>query len=254
MLRNFKNLHGSSLCATDGEIGKVRELFFDDEHWKVRYFLVTTGSWLTGREVLIAPWVIGGIDEIEGTFAVQLTKDEVRHSPPVESDKPVSRQYEERIYQHYGWDPYWSFTDGGMGYGMPLGGGVSPILPIGAEPQPEKPVLTHLRSSGELSGYRIHALDAELGKVEDFVIDDQGWNIRYLVIRPGNWPTHTHVLLSPEWIEKVSYNDAEVVVNLPSAMIRSAPNYDPSVIISRGYEDELHAHYERDAYWVPKAD
>lgn len=252
MLRNFKNIHGCTLAASDGEIGKVRELYFDDQHWKVRYFLVTTGSWLTGREVLIAPWVVGGIDESQRTLAVHLTMDEVRHSPPVESDKPVSRQYEERVFQHYGWDPYWSLADGGMGFGIPLAGGINPVLPITAKSGQDAPVTTHLRSSGELIGYRIHALDAELGKVDDFIIDDQGWNIRYLVIRPGNWPTQTHVLLSPEWIEKVSYDDAEVVVNLPSALIKSAPSYDPTALISRPYEDALHAHYERDAYWLQK--
>lgn len=242
MLRNFKNLHGATLDASDGEIGEVRELYFDDQEWKVRYFLVTTGSWLTGREVLIAPWVVGGIDETHGTLAVHLTQEEVRNSPPVESDKPVSRQYEEVMYKYYGWDPYWSF-DGGMGFGIP-----NQVAPAVSTP----PITTHLRSSGELSGYKIHASDGELGKVEDFIIDDQSWTIRYLMIRPGNWPTQTHVLLSPEWIERVSYENAEVIVRLPSSLIKTAPHYDPSMPVTREYEDTLHAHYELEAYWVPK--
>ncbi|MEO7933312.1 MAG: PRC-barrel domain-containing protein [Chthoniobacterales bacterium] len=246
MLRNFQNLHGCSLAASDGEIGKVQEIYFDDQHWKVRYFVVTTGSWLTGREVLIAPSVIEGIDETHRSLAVHLSQEEVRHSPPVEADKPVSRQYEEQMYKYYGWDPYWSIADSGIGFGIsPMGVGAA-AYPENITPPP--PITTHLRSSDELKGYRIHANDGELGKVEDFIIDDKTWHIRYLVIRPGHWPTQRHVLLAPEWIEGVSYEGAEVVVNLPSSRIEDAPEFN--LPITREYEDRLHAHYERPAYWL----
>ncbi len=252
MLRNFKNLQGCTLSASDGEIGKVQEIYFDDEHWKIRYFVVATGSWLTEREVLISPTVVEGIDETNRTLAVHLTQEEVRHSPLVETDKPVSRQYEEQMYKYYGWDPYWSVSDGGLGYGMsPLSAGIGAAAYV-ENPTPAPAITTHLRSSDELKGYRIHATDAELGKVVAFLIDDITWHIRYLVIRPGHWPTQRHVLLSPEWIERVSFEKAEVVVNLPSSRIEDAPEYDPDQPITRAYEDKLHAHYDRTAYWLPK--
>ena len=246
MLRNFKNLHGCTLAASDGEIGQIKEIYFDDEHWKVRYFLVTTGTWLIGREVLISPHLIGGIDEQQRSLTVHLSREQVRQSPPVESHKTVSREYEEIISKHYGWDPYWSF-DGGVGLGMPR------AMPALVNPQtPVPPITSHLRDSSELSGYQLHATDGELGKVEDFILDDQGWNIRYLVIRPGNWLTQTQVLLSPEWIEQVSYEKAEIVVNLPSELIKTSPTYDASHSLTRDLEKKLHDHYERKGYWVPK--
>jgi len=250
MLRNFKNLAGSTLTASNGEIGKVRELYFDDEHWKVRYFVVTTGSWLFGREILLPPSVVEGIDEIHRTLAVHLTQEEVRHSPPVESDKPVSRLYEESMHKYYGWDPYWSLSGAGGGFGTPLVFGAIP--PITGEIASAPPVTTHLRSTGEITGYPIHATDGELGKVEDVILDDRDWNIRYLVVRPGSWPSQTHILLSPEWIERLSYEEAEVVVNLPADLIRHAPPYESDQPITREYEDQLHAHYDRQKYWIPR--
>ncbi len=55
MLRNAKDLHGFKIRATDGELGTVDQLYFDDETWAIRYLMVETGGWLGGRRVLISP-------------------------------------------------------------------------------------------------------------------------------------------------------------------------------------------------------
>jgi len=263
MMRSFHTLMGCTLAASDGEIGKVREMYFDDEHWTVRYLVVTAGSWFTGRDVLIAPRSLGAVDAQGGAIAVHLTKEQVRDAPPIESDQPVSRQYEERYFQHYGWDPYWAMP-GGMGMLMPTAvlnpaafadeGSVRPREgEVSENPQPDAPSEPagdrHLRSSHEVRGYGIHAQDGELGHVSDFILDDADWRIRYLVIATRDWLPGRHVLVAPEWIETISFSGSEVFVNLPRSTIKSAPEFDPAAPVSRAYEQRLHDHYERKAYW-----
>ena len=110
MLKPFQTLRGCTLAASDGEIGTVREFYFDDEHWIVRYYVVNTGSWLMQREVLIAPRALSEVDQQGNTIAVNLTREQVRESPLAETDKPISRQQEAELHHHYGWEPYWSLT------------------------------------------------------------------------------------------------------------------------------------------------
>ena len=239
MLRPFHTVRGCTLSASDGEIGKVHEFYFDDEHWTVRYFVVNTGSWLTGRTVLIAPRALGEVDAQGGAIAVNLTKEQVRHSPAIDSDKPVSRQHEEELHRYYGWDPYWVVPGAVPGLwapvppslsAMPSAAAAAPELCENLQPDvaPEQPKGDpHLRSSAELmSGYKIHAQDGEIGRVEDFILDDESWRVSYLVVHTGVWFLGKDALLAPEWIEGISYERAEVFVNLPRSAIKDAPGYD----------------------------
>lgn len=253
MLRNFNTLTGCTLAASDGEIGNVREMYFDDHEWTIRYLVVTAGSWLTGRDVLIAPRTLGAIDAQDSTIAVRLTREQVRNAPSIDTDQPVSRQYEERYHQYYGWDPYWAIPGGAgmgmIGYGVPTAylPGDSKDRQTEAPPEPDGD--PHLRSSQKVRGYGIRAQDGELGHVSDFVIDDADWRVRYLAIATRNWLPGKHVLIAPDWIERISYDDGQVFVNLPRALIKDAPDYDFTAPVSRAYEERLHDHYGRKAYW-----
>lgn len=249
MLRNFKTLTGSTLAASDGEIGKIQEFYFDDEQWTVRYLVVRAGSWLNGRDVLITPEALGEIDSQSQSIAVRLTTEQVREAPPVETERPVSRQYEERYHQHYGSVPYWSHG------AMPDMAALFPTPVVAPDPasvsdQPAEPEGDpHLRSSEAVGSYKIRTPDGELGRVSDFVIDDTDWRIRYLVIATRDWLPGKHVLVAPEWIGAILHPSGEVLVSLASSAIETAPEYDPSVPLSRPYEQRLHEHYERKAYW-----
>lgn len=272
MLRAFQTLRGCSLAASDGELGNVREFYFDDQSWTVRYLVVDTGAWLNRRRVLIAPSALREVDEQSGVIGVNLTQEQVRSSPDVDSAKPVSRQQEEALHQHYGWAPHWvvpgavpglwapaptaalkpeAFDDQG---GPPAAG---PRPEVSENLQPEVPPDSseaqgdpHLRSSEELSRYWVHtAEDGIAGSVEDMVIDDKGWRIRYLVIDARQWLFGKSVLLAPEWIDRISFESKELFVHLPRSVIRDAPEYNPSAHISRSYEQRLHDHYGRKTYW-----
>ncbi len=251
MLRNLKTLMGYTLAASDGEIGKVREMYFDDQSWKVRYLVVTAGSWLAGRDVLIAPRALGDIDEQNAAIAVHLTQEQVRDAPSIDSDPPVSRQDEQKYFQYYGWDPYWVMPGAVTGMiGMAMPGVVSPPLATQAEvSEKAEPGDRHLRSSQKVQDYGIRAQDGELGHISDFVIDDADWSVRYLVVATRNWLPGKHVLLAPDWVELISFEDGKAFVNLPRSAIKDAPEYDPASGVSRAYEEQLHQHYKQKNYW-----
>ena len=248
MLRNFADFKGFTLAATDGEIGAVREIYFDDKTWRVRYLVVRAGAWISGRDVLIAPQAFLEIDEQGGVIRVDLTKEQVRNSPPIDSEKPVSRQYEQDYHDYYGWIPYW--LDAGNIPGVMI---TPTILLPAAPPAPTAKTEVswdpHLRSGEEVSEYAIHAQDGEIGHVEDFVIDVEVWRIRYLVVVTRNWFPGKRVLLSPDWIEEISVENREILVSIARSTIETAPDYDSTVPISRAFEQKLHDHYGHRSYW-----
>ena len=256
MLTPFEHLRGCTLAASDGEIGTVREFYFSDENWRVRYLVVDTGTWLGGRTVLLIPDVLRDVDAQADTIGVSLTREQVRNSPPTESDRPVSRQREEELHQHYRWNPYW-IVPGAAGFGALVPGAL-----LGAQtgmattnPPPEaKETLPeqhdpHLRSSAEIANrYAIHAQDGEIGRVYDFVLDDRAWRVSYLVARTGVW-FGKDVLIAPDWIERISFERSEIFVNLSRSAIKDAPAYDAGSPISDAYQQRLRDHYGRKEYW-----
>lgn len=254
MLNKAKSLVGHALDSLDGEIGKVKDFYFDDKHWAIRYLIADTGGWLTGRKVLISPYALLANAITEGHVAVALTKQQIKDSPALESDKPVSQQFEESYYAYYGWPTY----GGGLGlwgaYDYPYMAGRNPRIAnrrdeLGVTSRDEKAWDTHLRSAAEVRGYHVEARDGEIGHVEDFIIDDESWAIRYLIVATRNWWPGKKVLVSPNWIERVSWDDSKVVVNLSRDAIKQSPEFTDESLLSRDYEDALHRHYDRPGYW-----
>jgi hypothetical protein len=253
MIRTAKDFDKFSLQATDGEIGHVSDFYFDDRHWNIRYLVAETGSWLRGRQVLILPTALHPANEADRVQPVDLTKKQIEDSPPIETHQPVSRQFEDEYFAYYGW-PY----SGQYGYGYGLAAntnGFSP-LPYGMPTdmmQTESPDDEEfkrrkeswdadLRSTGDARGHSVEALDGEIGHVHDFVIDDETWDIRYLIVHTTNWFGGRHVLISPKWIKEISWAERKIVVNLTREAIRQSPEYTPQTL-DRDYESALHEHY-----------
>lgn len=245
MQRNFKSLMGFSLGATDGEIGKVNEFYFDDQFWTIRYFVVKTGGWLLGRKVLISPTAIKDPDWENQIFPVNLTKEQVEKSPDIDTEKPVSRQQELALYSHYEW-PYGDPVGAGFYGGMGMLGMAETRIPfeqlIAARKDDGHSGDPHLRSTSEVIGYSIHATDGEIGEVEDFIVDES-WKIRYLIVDTGKWLPGKNVLMSPEWIRDVNWATSSVYVDVPVSAVKNSPEYDPSKPLKEAYETDLHQHY-----------
>jgi sporulation protein YlmC with PRC-barrel domain len=247
MLNKAKTLQGYSLQNIDAEtIGKVKEFYFDDQHWTVRYLVVDTGNWLTGRQVLISPYALVAVNNDYQNMVVDLTKKQIEDSPSLNSDKPVSRQFEQSYYGYYGYPAYW---------GGPYMWGYYPYIVRDREKwrkstQNEQTWDPHLRSTHDVSGHNVQAADGEIGHVDDFIIDDETWAIRYLIIDTRNWWPGKKVLVSPQWIERVSWSESKVFVNLPRETIKQSPEYTEESLLTRDYETGLHRHYNRKGYWV----
>ena len=261
MLYGVKQLHGYKLRETNGDIGDVREVYFDDQVWGVRYLVVETGSWLFGRKVLISPLAVTGIDSANAVISVNLTRERVKNSPDISTDAPISRQLETQLHQHYGWPEYWG-GNFGLNLGMSYPFGVMPMAPfydqVPVESKLEREVEaiqdqnireSHLRSSHVVTGYQVAAKDGDIGHVEDFIIDDANWAIRYFVLDAGGWLPDLKILVATAWIESIIWEDSRVYVNLQKAIIANSPPYDPSQPVTREYETQLFLSVQRPGYW-----
>jgi sporulation protein YlmC with PRC-barrel domain len=245
MLNSAKTLKGYKLHSRDGEIGSVKEFYFDDHHWTVRYLVADTGSWLTGRQVLLSPYALGAVDTAGKDIVVDLTKKQIEESPALEKHKPVSRQFEESYYGYYGMPMYWGGMYGWGAYSFPVRDRTKwkDSAPGKAAWDP------NLRSTYAVTGHHIQASDGEIGHVEDFIIDSESWAIRYLVVSTRNsWPGKK-ILISPRWIDRVSWNETKVFVGLSRDAIKKSPEYNEAALLNREYETNLHRHYNRPGYW-----
>jgi uncharacterized protein YrrD len=251
MKHNVKRLIGYTLGATDGEIGKVKDFYFDDETWTIRYLIVETGSWLSGRKVLISPEAVLTPADNEEAFPVNLTKEQIKNSPDIDTEKPVSRQQEMKLYEYYPWTSYWGggLWAGGIGTtGMVMPRPVSIEQAVQKEDDTagkETDVDPHLRSTDKVTGYSIKATDGEIGDVEDFIIDDSSWKIHFLVVDTGNWFPGKKVLISPKWIKEIKWETSTVIVNASVERVKNSPEYDAGQPISEGYEANLQNYYGR---------
>jgi hypothetical protein len=259
-LRPFKDLKSYTIGATDGDIGTVEDVYFDDLSWTARYLVVDTGRWLTGRKVLIPPRALREIDAAGRRVVTNLTKRQVENSPPIETDRPVSRPYEMELYGYYGYPYYWAgpYRWGAtpLGYAgpyplgaPPAGASMSPAVAEELAAREREQADPHLRSAQDVRGHGIKATDGELGHVEDFLLEEESFAIRYMVVDPTSWWPGPHVLISTEWITAVSWADAVVEVNVTKQQVKDAPQYDPSAWVDRDYEARYYRHYGRPGYW-----
>ncbi len=247
MLRNLKELYNHVLDAEDGEIGRCKDFLFDDKHWTIRYMVADTRKWLPGKKVLISPISLAEGEWDPNLLPVRLTTDQIKKAPELDEHLPVSRQYEIQYHRYYEWPPYWDYaqTWGFYPYPAPLFSEKKKEL-VAKNPAKAEP---HLRSCKEVTNYHIQAEDGEVGHVEDFIVDDKAWTIRYLVVDTRNWLPGRKVLVSPTWIKAVYWTQSKVDVDLTQKQIKNSPEYDPSTPIDRDYETQLVEFYGFSKYW-----
>jgi hypothetical protein len=265
MLRSMNDLENYAIRATDGDVGHVKDFYFDDRAWVIRYLVVDTGSWLSSRKVLISPMAIGHPDWPGKILPVSITKEQVKNSPDIDTDKPVSRQHEMAYLGYFGFPFYW----GGAGLwgegaysSMMLAGGshdASVVRRRELEAEHTRDVLEHgadhdgdphLRSCKEVLTYRVDAIDGDIGHVRGLLVEEDTWAIRYLIVETGNWWEGHEVLIVPQWIQSVSWNDNAVLVNLTRQALKDAPPYDSAAMLDRELEANFYKHYGHQGYWT----
>jgi sporulation protein YlmC with PRC-barrel domain len=251
MYHEGKELKKYDIKATDGAIGTVQDFFFDDQQWTTRYLVIDTLKWLPGKKVLVSPMSIERVDHTEGEVNVALSKDKIKDSPDVDSDQPISKQKELEFGTYYGYPPYQSAGTGVWGrFWFPAELLVNYEKHLGNINSPDKADETNLRSIKEVTGYTIHATDGNIGHVEDFIIDDKTWKIRYMIIDTKSWWPGKKVLVSPEWILDVQWEEKTVHVDLTKETIKSGPEYVLNKEITREWEENLHEKYNKTRFWL----
>jgi hypothetical protein len=252
MIRSAKSLKTLELRARDGVLGKVKDLYFDDRHWILRYVVVETGTWLNSRKVLISTSVIDAADWARGELPVNLTQEQVRQSPSVNAEREVSRDEERGLRKHYGWPVYWPDSVSALGPSLPVV--EAPIfLPVPATAEAamsSSPAMRRapegdprLRRGGAVIGYRLEATDGTSGHIDDFLFEDHTWHIPYLVIDPRAWLPGGMVVISPDWISAVSWTESRVYIDLTRDAIKTAPAYEPEAAWDADYVERLKRHH-----------
>ncbi len=246
MILHASKIEGFALGASDGVIGSITDLLFDDVTWQIRWLVIDTGGWLSGRTILLPPSALGHVNHIGHQYSVLLTKQQIKDSPSVNSDEPVSRQMETGLYNHYGWVPYWStgFYMGGYGYAGALPEFSPGLAHLEAESARGERGDAHLRSVREITGYGLDATDGEIGHVGDFLIEDADWSIHYLVAHTRNWWPGKQVLISPRSIASIDWSPRLVHLDISREQLQGSPAYDGSQAVDRAYEYAFHGYYD----------
>lgn len=252
MLRSLKDIEGYVVNASDGDIGTVDDFLLDDHHWIVRYLVVRTGAsfYQDGRQVLVSPIFFRRAEWATRQFHLDLTAEKVKHSPSIDTHLPVSRQYELDYNQYYKTPNYWDYSGfwGMSTYPVGLSTPPSEREDAGlAKPYDED---SHLRSDHELHGYHLEGSDGGLGHIKDCIVDDETWQVRYLVVNTSNWWLGKDVLIAPHWATRIDWEAQKVHVNLTRKKIKDCPAWDPRTAVNRGYEKRLYDYYGRPTEWA----
>jgi hypothetical protein len=248
MLRSMKELETCAISATDGILGTPKDFYFDDEAWVIRYLVVETG-WSTRRRVLISPISMGKPNWATKTLPLSLTQQQIKDSPDIDTDKPVSRQQEMGYLGYYGYGAYWG--GGGLWgaaiYPDTLQSGLSARGPAGKQTHEHDDA--HLRSGNAVMRYYVHAADGDIGHVQGILVNEDSWAIQYLVINTSNWWLGHQVIIAPEWIDHASWAESTIYLDLTRDAVKNSPSYDPSATLERDQEATTHTHYGRKPYW-----
>jgi hypothetical protein len=247
MLWNVSTIKGYAIAATDGTIGTVGDFLFDDGDWLVRWLVVDSGDWLSGRRVLLPPSALGLPDPARSEFSVKLTRQQVKDSPDFDDDLPVSRQVESSIYGYYGWSPYWA---PGRDDSVTIASAHSMAPASAADTRGDRIANTrrsedrpYLHGAVALIGTHIRASDGEIGHVENFLIDDAGWSVRYLIVDTSNWWSGETVLISPRSVRTIDWTEGLIDVDADRQKVKDAPRYDPAITVDGAYDEQFLTYY-----------
>lgn len=242
MLWSIKSLRGYTIKAVDGEIGKTEDFFIDDQQWILSYVVVNTGAWLVGRKVLLSPIAFHQPEWTSHCFPIELTKEQVKNSPDVDLEQPISRQHQEELHNYYDWPYYWA---------MRRSLHPEPIPPV-SSPASSNPQLhaqkarnSHLRSTQEVIGYHIQTTDGDLGHIEDFIVEDELWLIRYVAINTNNWGMGKKYLVSPTNIQHLVWDKKKVYLTLSTQQVQEGLEYNPAEPVNRQHEIRFYDYYGR---------
>lgn len=245
MNRKLSECIGYTVRANDGDVGTVERYYFDDVTWSLRYLAVKTNG-APARHLLLSVVALEKPVWTKRVFPVNLSMKQVRRSPLIDIDGPISRQYETELHEHYAWPTYW-----GIGYYTIPEFDMMMNLTAADKLQSERlsaevrKLDPHLRSIRELVDCRVQATDGHIGHVEDALVDDETWSLRYLIVNTRDWLPGRRVLISPQWVTKLDWTGKEVFADLTREAVMNSPKYTPSKAVTFAYEHKLHDNLQK---------
>jgi uncharacterized protein YrrD len=255
MLHRLKEVIGCAITDSAGEVGYIKDIYFDDQTWVLRYYVVQTGTWLNSQEVLLSPVSVTMHDGKQIGFATSLSRQQVKDSPPLASDMPVSRQYEQQLSGYYGWGPYWSTLayEWPSVYAYPMAGGLGyyPYSDEVAASQEYGSAMASQRESGdpclrsmkEVRGYGIEATDGKIGHLEDLFLDSDSMRMSHFEVKTRNWLPGKHVVVDIAFVGTINWADEQISLRLSREEVRASPPYDPMMFIDEKYQSAISSYY-----------
>lgn len=230
MLQKATELLGTTVMAADGDVGEIDDLYFDDQRWGLRYLVVKTGSWFDQRKVLVSPYALRS-DSSRTQLKLDLTREQVRNAPEIDTDQPVSRRQEIAHARHFQYPFYWTGPNlWGMGgepvmvnavpYGLAsrerLDHRADQLEDEAASARAEQEAIDecHVRSCREVCRYEASALDNRAGKIDDLLIDDQDWHVESLVIDTTRWLPGGKVAVTTSHVRQIDWHTRSVALDL----------------------------------------
>jgi len=223
MLRSLRELIGCMLVAKDGEIGRCKDFLFDDQNWVIRYLVADTRKWLRGRKVLVSPLSVDSSDWKTQILSFRVLRDQLRRSPSLDEEAPVSRPYEMTLFDYYGWPYYWS--DHARRAGPKL-----LVLCLKAhrkvmDRESESEKACNLYSVKEVKGFEVHGIDGRLGNVVNFIMDDDTWALRYLLLDTSYLLPGKMVLLDMVSVKSINLAAMDIQMEASTDVVDNKPEF-----------------------------
>lgn len=237
-IRGIASITGFSILAKDGEIGRVSDLYFDNQQWVARYLIIDTGEWLAGRQLLLPPMAIQSIDWDNKSIFLNLSKDQIEASPAIAFGEQITQQWERDLFANLGWSGYWN-GDKLWGKNDVPDASFRPSVEIAGQDTPIEQPSSHLTRAVEVIGYRVQGLDDGLGNISDLLVDDHSWEIRWMMVDTRPWWFGGNVLVNIKAIDRMATDTKSIHVNLTKEEVRDCPELQIGETLTIQEEQDL---------------
>lgn len=192
MLRSVKNLHFSPVLGLDGIIGDIDRFYFHEKGWSIVYFVVTGKDKFNGKTVLLPVELFQSFDWQSHELYVHVNDEQIALSPEIPDRLPEVKASELQLEKRFGWK--------------------SDTLHIGKANRNDsgKKIKSwdasgNLVSTKTLLGLMLKAEDKRIGVIDDMAVDENTWQIRFLISHPHDHIAPRRLIVYPGWIKHISW-------------------------------------------------
>lgn len=231
MRRSLKELLGYSIKATDGHHGDINDFLFDGNNWIINYIHADLGTIFKDKKVIIPRMFWKNPSWINQNFEVSLSIKDIENGPLIDEYLPVSKQYEKELLKHFDLQSHiMRFQSQSV---LQTAGNIHLENAFTKSVSEDYENKGSLRSFREVCNYSIRTKDGFKGKLNDLIIDDSNWEVKYIIIDlNGSIPWSRKVLINVNWIERISYPKKSIKINLNSDSLLNSKDFNPNELVN----------------------